>query len=354
MPRPARLLASLLALGLLAAACGSDDDDSSSDATTSTTEAEATTTTTVVTTTVDWNFEGSVSETDADQAASTMERRLIKFYELSGESSTGTAVVVDDAGTGLAITVPTESADAANELVAGLSFRGDLYFRPTNEGWAAPADSTTTTEGALGGEASLASYRTQDTTTTTAGDTTTTTSGSEDDETTSPAPTPEATDAPDITSPDDDDPEGTSVLPWRDYTAVEQLRDPDSAEILSIWEVGPAALSGTAVEDSEVTTLNGANAVKVVLAEGADGLDAFNAMAESCFNGDDGCAGGAYGVALDSQLVVVSVVRPNASSFTPFGQDDVIIWGEDMTEDVAITLAVAFEAGALPTSLSPA
>ncbi len=103
--------------------------------------------------------------------------------------------------------------------------------------------------------------------------------------TTSPAPTPESTDgAPDVTSPDDDDPEGTSVLPWRDYTNPDQLSDPDSAEILSIWEVGPAALSGTAVEDSEVTTLNGANAVKVVLAEGADGLDAFNAMAESCYN----------------------------------------------------------------------
>ena len=153
-------------------------------------------------------------------------------------------------------------------------------------------------------------------------------------------------------APDEDDPTGTSVLEWRDVETPEQLIDPSSAEVLGIWEIGPSALSGSAVEDSQLTTLNGDPAVKVVLADDDDGLDAFNALTESCFSRATTCPSGAYTVTFDGTIVVASIPRPNNSTFQPFTQNDVIIYSSEWTEDVALTLAIAFEAGALPVPLT--
>ena len=327
-----------LTLALTAAVCSSDSDE---EATTSTTQAPATTVP-ILTAEVTASFDGPVSPTEAEQAADTMERRLTKYFALKGESAEGSAVVVDEAGTGLVITVPgTDDSAEAAELVTDLSFRGDLYFRPGIVQYPpepgqplAPVD--TTPEAPAEPDAS------------------TTTSGVE--ATTTTAPTTTTTTAPPATiptpvAPDEDDPTGTSVLEWRDVETPEQLIDPSSAKVLGIWEIGPSALSGSAVEDSQLTTLNGDPAVKVVLADDADGLDAFNSLAESCFSRATTCPSGAYTVTFDGTIVVASIPRPNNSTFRPFTQDDVIIYSSEWTEDVALTLAIAFEAGALPVPL---
>ncbi|MDZ7732620.1 MAG: hypothetical protein U5R31_05415 [Acidimicrobiia bacterium] len=312
------------------------------------------------TTTVEWSFEESADEDEADQAASTMERRLVKLYELAGDDTEGIEVEVNDDEDGLAITLPTESEDEANETVSGVSFRGDLYFRPTLEGWPEEGAGDAAEENALGSDAALARYGAGTTTTgdePTTSTTTTTTAddGGGDAPQPEPAPVPEATSpAPAITLPDDDDPEGTSVLPWRQYDKVDQLSDPESAEITSIWEVGPAALDGSAIEDTETTTIRGNNAVRVVLADDDDGLEAFNSLAESCFDEDATCPTGRTARRSTRSSSSRSVPRPDAASFQPFDQEDLVIWSLDWSEDVATTLAVAFEAGALPVGISPA
>lgn len=330
MVRIIRAGAVALALVLVAAACGDDGDETDETTTTeeeTTTTSEATTTT-VVTTTVEFTFDGEVTEDEAEQSASTMERRIVKFRELAGESGEGTEVEVNDDGTGLDITVPgTEDEAEATELVDGLSFRGNLYFRPGYEQFPPPDDPSATPPAPQGADE--------------AGDDTTTTAASE-------------VSIPDTTPPAEDDPQGDAVLAWRRFETVEQLRDPEAAEILGLWRVGPRALTGDVIEDSEVTELDGVPAVKVVLAEGPDGLEAFNQMAQDCFDANDACPGGVYTVVLDSQIVVASIPRAGEETFTPFTQDDVIIRSEDWTEDVATTIAVAFEAGALPVSISPA
>ena len=331
-----------LALTLTAAACSSDSDE---DATTSSTTETTPTTVPIVTAEVTADFDGPVSPTEAEQAATTMERRLTKYFELKGESSEGSEVVVDEAGTGLEITVPgTDDTEEAAAIVTALSFRGDLYFRPGLVQYPpepgqplAPVDATPDAPAESDPTAS---------TTTSGVETTTTTAPTTTTSTAPPAtiPTPVA--------PDDDDPTGTSVLEWRDIESPEQLSDPSSAKVLGIWEIGPSALSGSAVEDSQLTTLSGDPAVKVVLADDADGLDAFNSLAESCFSRTTTCPSGAYTVTFDGTIVVASIPRPNNSTFRPFSQNDLIIYSSEWTEDVALSLAVAFEAGALPVPIS--
>ena len=49
---------------------------------------------------------------------------------------------------------------------------------------------------------------------------------------------------------------------------------------------------------------------------------------------------------------MASIPRPDDATFRPFTQDDVIIYSSEWTEDVALTVALAFEAGALPVPLT--
>ncbi len=338
----AAIVGIVVTLALTAAACSSDDD---AEEATSTTETTATTVP-IVTAEVTATFDGPVSPTEAEQAATTMERRLTKYFELKGESAEGSEVIVDEAGTGLEITVPgTDDTAEAAAIVTDLSFRGDLYFRPGLVQYPpepgqplAPVDATPDAPATESGSTESSTTSGVETTTTTAPTTTTTTA-------------PPAT-IPTPVAPAEDDPSGTSVLEWRDIETPEQLSDPSSATVLGIWEVGPSALSGSAVEDSQLTTLNGDPAVKVVLADDDDGLDAFNSLAGSCFSRDTTCPSGAYTVTFDGTIVVASIPRPNDSTFRPFSQNDLIIYSSEWTEDVALSLAVAFEAGALPVPIS--
>lgn len=338
--RTAAAVGIAVTLALSAAACSSDDDSDDPPGTTETTMAAEP----IVTAEVTASFDGDVSESEADQAATTMERRLTTYLELTGESAEGSAVVVDDAGTGLVITVPgTDDTAEASALVSDLTFRGDLYFRPgLVEYPPAPGEPLQTPDATPEDDSTDA----ESTDTTTEGDETTTTESTTTTSTTPPStiPTP--------TPPADADPSGTSVLEWRDIETPEQLTDPSTASVLAIWDIGPSALDGSAVEDSELTTLGGDPAVKVVLAEGDDGLGAFNTLTESCFNRDDTCPSGAYTVTFDGTIIVASIPRPNDATFRPFSQSDVIIYSSEWSEDVALSLAVAFEAGALPVPLT--
>ncbi len=382
MNRALRLVLALSALALLGAACSGDDGEDGEDSAATTTPATAkATTTSIPTVGVTYRFDTPLDRELAEQAASTMGRRLLKTFDLKAQSGAGTKVTVTSDGTGLDIAVPgVDSAEQVQDLVDGVSFRGDLYFRPAITEYPAPANTEATPAGLIASppaEAVLASAlagaqndapttsvpanpATSDPAGTTAATTATTTTAPADTTTTtappqaptSVAPTTTLPEPPPLTPASEDDPNGNSVLPWRAFNSVDQLRAPDSAEIRSVWEVGPAALSGDVVENTEVTTYNGDPAVKVVLADGADGLDAFNAMAQSCFNADSSCPAGAYGVSLDSNLIVVSVPRGGDATFTPFSDDDVIIWSDNFTDDVVATLAVAIEAGALPTTIT--
>ena len=343
--RTRRGAAVALALALtIAAACGSDADDEPPATTATPTTAEP-----VPSVEVTATFDGTVSSSEAEQAAATMERRLTTYYDIEGESADGVAVVVDEAGTGLVITVPGTDGAQAAELVTELSFRGDLYFRPGLAQYpAAPGEPLTPPDATPDVEdlSSSSTTSTVDGSTTSTADSTTTTAAPTTTTTTAPpatVPTPEP--------PADADPDGTSVLEWRDVDSPAQLADPSTAPVLSIWEVGPGSLSGTAVEDSQLTTLGGDPAVKVVLTDDDQGLGAFNQLAQECFSRTDACPTGAYTVTFDGTIVVASIPRPNDSTFRPFTQDDVIIYSSQWTEDVARTLAVAFEAGALPVPI---
>lgn len=338
----AALLGAGLALVLVAGACSSDDDEDQAIETTTTTEP-------IVTAEVTATFDGPVTAAEAEQAATTMERRLTTYLELQGEPAEGSEVVVDEAGTGLVITVPgTDDTAEASALVTELSFRGDLYFRPGLVQYPpapgqplTPPDPTPEVDATDAGSSETTATTTDGATTSEV--TTTTTAPT----TTAPPATIPTPDAPDAA-----DPNGTSVLEWRDVETPEQLSEPSSAAVLGIWEVGPSALSGSAVEDAQVTTLSGDPAVKVVLADEADGLAAFNSLTEACFSRTATCPSGAYTVTFDGTIVVASIPRPDDATFRPFGQDDVIIYSSEWSEDVAVTLAVAFEAGALPVPLS--
>ncbi len=333
----AAIIGLALTFAVGASACGSDSDD---DASSSTTVEAPGTTVALVTTDVTATFDSPITAEEAEQAAATMERRITKYLELTGESPEGSAVVVDEAGTGLVVTVPgTEDPAEAAELVEALSFRGDLYFRPglvqyppaPGEALVSPDPTPEVTDSGT--------VESPGTTTEAADPTTTTTA------------TPPVT-IPVPVAPADDDPTGTSVLEWRDIETPQQLLDPSTAAVLAIWDVGPSVLSGSAVQDSTLTTLGGDPAVKVVLADDAEGLGAFNSLAESCFTRDDSCASGAFTVTFDGTIVVASIPRPNDASFRPFTQNDLIIYSSEWSEEVALSLAVAFEAGALPVGLT--
>ena len=317
MSRWLKLFAVLLSFGLIAAACSDDSDDSSSSTTeeSTTTTEETTTTTTLPSATVAYNFDAQTDETGATQAAETMARRLDKA------GYPGSEAVVNADGTGLEITVVgVATEDEATAAVNQLTFIGEVYYRPVMEGPLPPGPGETPAQASatvLGADPTSTSLPGSDEATTT-----------------------------------QDDPNGTSLLAWYDSS--------ERTNVIARYRVGPQQLDGTTTEDTEVTTSSGNPAVQIVFKEGAGGLDAFNALASSCYNREPSCPGGeaegpgAYAIEFDGVIAVVSVPRGGQDSFTPFTQDDVIIHSPYWSEEQVTQIAVALEAGALPVGLTAA
>ena len=304
----------VVALGLLVAGCGDDDDDAAEtgtvpETTTTTTTVVETTTTTLPSAPVSATFASAVDDSTATQAADTMARRLDKF------GYPGSTSDVNADGTGLDITVVgVETTDEARTIVEELNFRGSVLYRPVLAGPLPPtageSPSSKTPEGlGLPPETDLTTVAGYDTPTT----------------------------PPDQVSPDAD-----AVLADIEF---------GTTNVIIRWQVGPAQLDGTATDNTQVTTSGGNNAVKVVMEDTPEGLAAFNAMAEACFDRTDVCPAGAYAIQFDGVIALVSSVRPDDASFTPFTQNDLIVSSSLWTEDEALLLAVALEAGALPTDL---
>ena len=300
-------------LALVVGACGDDDDESSSSsATSTTTTAPSTTTTTTPPVPVKRAFASPVDATVATQAATTMTRRLEKF------GNEGSKAVVNSGGTGLDIAVAgVTTTDEANAIVDKLSFKGIVLYRPVLAGPFPPAAGETPsakTYGQLGvpDGADLTTLNGYATPTTPAAEVT---------------------------------PASTAVIPDMEY---------GTTNVIIRWQVGPSQLDGTSTNNTQLTTIEGSNAVKIVMANSPSGLGAFNTLAEQCFSKAATCPGGAYAVQFDSVIAFAATVRPDDASFTPFTQDDVIVSSPTWTEEQAALLAIALEAGALPVGLVPA
>jgi preprotein translocase subunit SecD len=230
----------------------------------------------------------------------------------------GSSATVNSDGTGLAIKVAgVTSASEANSIVAKLDFRGSVYYRPVLAGPLPPAagetpSSQTATQLGVPAGTDLSTVKGYDTPTSAAS---------------SMGPTQAA------------------VIPDVEY---------GTTNVIVRWQVGPSQLDGTSTENTKVTKLDGANAVQIVFANTSKGLGAFNTLTKSCFDKTTTCPTGIYAVQFDSQIAYASQPRPGDATFTPFTQQDVIVASPTWTEEEALILAVALEAGALPVALTPA
>ena len=304
-------LALFAAAGLVlgAAACSSDDDEpaqptgSTAGTTPGTTEG---TTAPPPEVEVEYSFTETATGAQAEQAATVMTQRLDEGGYPGSEAK------VNDDGTGLVIVVVGVSTTAqANAALEPLTVTGTVFFRPVMEGPLPPASNETAsaaTPDVVGSGTTLPA----------------------DDQPTTP--------------PDQDDPEGTVLL---------AQPDPRDDSVVARYLVGPEQVSGTTVESAVPTTQNGNPAVQIVFADTAEGLDAFNTLAEACKNETDVCPAGAYAVTFDGYVATASRLQPDNEAFVPFTQSNVIIWSELWTEEYADLLAAVISAGQLPVGLEP-
>ena len=128
------------------------------------------------------------------------------------------------------------------------------------------------------------------------------------------------------------------------------------------YRLGPALLTGAALEGAQAVLENAAWQVRLTVRAGPDGIDKFNEAARACYNADpDVCPGpqvsgssaegvpagsGRLAVVLDH--VVQSAPAVNAPTFE---RDEVVISG-NFTEQEARELALVLDYGALPLVFS--
>lgn len=228
----------------------------------------------------------------------------------------------------------------------------------------APAEITSTTVagdeqglGLLGGEGELAAAAAQGETTTTGvgegGDATTTTP------TTAPAAgategeVDPATGTPCPAVPESVPEQNLCQEPQEGVTAegfaVLAECDDDGNEVAR-YLVGPTALTGSALEGADAVLAGTEWAVNPTFKSGADGIDAFNAVAARCFSGDPSCPAvtgqvGSLAIVLDDAVVSAPAIQ------TPtFTRDEIQISGA-FDESSAKDLATVLRYGALPVEL---
>lgn len=127
--------------------------------------------------------------------------------------------------------------------------------------------------------------------------------------------------------------------------------EPDAEGNLVRYRLGPTAVRGEAVADAVATT-PGLNTwiVELRLDGGADGIDAWNAVAEECFFAAETCPTRQLGIELDGTVISAPAVQPDQAAFTPFEADQIQISGS-FTEQEAKDLALVLRFGALPVEL---
>jgi SecD/SecF fusion protein len=112
------------------------------------------------------------------------------------------------------------------------------------------------------------------------------------------------------------------------------------------YQLGPAAASDRIVETAQASYgETGEWQVKLTLAAGRDGIDAFNRVASSCYLGDTTCPTRKVAIVFDS--VVQSAPLVQASSFK---RDQIQIVGK-FTKQEAEDLALVLSSGTLPIEL---
>ncbi len=133
-----------------------------------------------------------------------------------------------------------------------------------------------------------------------------------------------------LTRPEDDFAEAFVLLPMRDG---------------GVACLGPTLLTGETLETSEVSFDTREWGVNPVFKAGDEGIGAFNAVAELCFNATPACPTRQLAIVLDRE--VISAPSINAPAFE---RDRIVISGS-FTEDEARDLNTALKFGALPVEL---
>lgn len=111
------------------------------------------------------------------------------------------------------------------------------------------------------------------------------------------------------------------------------------------YELGPSGLDGNGVETARRSDDTGTPAIQLTLREGADGIDAFNALAAACHATTAACPSGQLAIVVDG--TVVSAPRINAPSF----ERDLISISGVFTAAEADDLAALLRSGAMPVRL---
>ena len=130
-----------------------------------------------------------------------------------------------------------------------------------------------------------------------------------------------------------------------------ELVVPDKPATLSsddgmVSELGPAAVTGDAIEDATASEGPGEWSVDLLFRKGPSGIDLFNKLAAKCFAGEPECPAqqehGSLAVVLDG--VVMSAPTINEASFE---RDQIVISGS-FTENEAKDLALSLRYGSGP------
>jgi preprotein translocase subunit SecD len=144
------------------------------------------------------------------------------------------------------------------------------------------------------------------------------------------------------TKPEDDKPEATVILPEYDRKTGKMLRR---------WEMGPAALTGRALDDAQaVYDASGGWTVSAKFKGGDDGTNALNDLATACRSGAETCPAQRMGITLDSRVQFAGGINSNETP--PFPDGQVSIQG-GYDKGAAKDVALALRYGALPVQLIP-
>jgi preprotein translocase subunit SecD len=144
------------------------------------------------------------------------------------------------------------------------------------------------------------------------------------------------------TPPEDDKADAEVVLKGSPITSD------DGKTLIPRYRLGPALLTGSAVEDAKAGLSQGGGwEVRPVFKAGAKGIDLFNDAAAKCYNADPSCPTRQLGIVLDGEVISApSINAPN------FQRDQIQITGS-FSEEEARNLALALRYGSLPLTLEP-